>query len=773
MIIFALCSASFAHDPLSGQFDSIEEFLSSPNQIRTASGRPGNEYWQQQADYNIQITLNEDEHRISGAQTITYHNNSPDSLSYLWLQLDANQLSNQSERERMHSAPHLAKVPVDSMRSIDQRPKYDPDFKIWNVQLKKEDEKDTSLPFMIDSTLMRINLPEAIPPHSKLSFSMEWSYQLNDSDVLWARSGYEYFPEEDSSIYEIAQFYPRMAIYTDMDGWLTKEFLGSGEFAAEFGDFYVQITVPADHIVGATGVLQNPEDVLTKTQIDRLEEAKHAEKPSFIVTPKEAKQNQEERASETKTWIFHAENVRDFAFGSSRKFIWDAWGREIAGQTVMAMSYYPNEAEPLWSTYSTQAIAHTLEIYSAYLFPYPYPVCISMNGAIGGMEYPMLSFNGPRPLEDGTYFGEEGPFQHKKYGLISVIIHEVGHNWFPMMINTDERSWTWMDEGLNTYVQMIAQAQWEAEYPIKRGEPQNITGYMEGQNEVPIMTDADSLRSKGNNAYAKPATALNILRETVIGSESFDFAFQQYAQSWAFKRPYPSDFFRIMEDASGKDLDWFWRAWFYSTNHVDLAISDVQSYRKLTGNPKLDKPMKREWEEEQKVITKTASRYQATPKRTDDFPELLDFYNEYDAYEITDEDIEQYEQLLKNWSKEDKELLLSDRYYHVITIENITRMPTPIILRLTYHNGAQEEYRIPVHVWRKDNQKTTKLIQSEQPLLRVELDPFLETADTDLSNNQFPQGIQEKLFEVIPNEDPPQNPMQKARKAMEKDAEEK
>ena len=765
MIFIFLISTSFAHDPLSGQFDSIEEFLPSPNQIRTASGRPGNKYWQQQADYQIQVTLNEEDHSILGSQTITYHNNSPDPLPYLWLQLDVNQLSNQSERERMRSAPHLAKVSVDSMPSIDQRIDYDPNFKLWNVQTIEGE----NLSFVIDSTLMRINLPEPLPPQSTYSFSMDWSYTLNNSKVLWARAGYEYFPEEDNSIYEIAQFYPRMAIYTDIDGWLTKEYLGSGEFATEFGDFDVEITVPADHIVGSTGELQNPEDVLSKAQRKRLEEAKTAEEPIFIVTPKEAKHNETERHTKTKTWKFHAENVRDFAFGSSRKFIWDAWGRDIAGKTVMAMSYYPKEAEPLWSMYSTQAVAHTLEVYSEYLFPYPYPVCISMNGAIGGMEYPMLSFNGPRPLEDGTYFGEDGPWRHKKYGLISVIIHEVGHNWFPMMINTDERSWTWMDEGLNTYVQMIAQAQWEDEYPIRRGEPQFITNYMKKNNEVPIMTDADSLRSKGNNAYAKPATAMNILRETVIGVENFDFAFQQYAQTWAFKRPYPSDFFRIMEDASGKDLDWFWRAWFYSTNHVDLAISDVKTYRKLTSNPHIDKPMLREYEEEQEITTKTELRYQDVPKRTDDFPDLLDFYNEYDPHEVTDEDIEKYEKLLEEWTDEEKKLLTSDRYYHVVVIENITQMPTPVILKLTYHDGTQEEIRIPVHVWRKNNKKTSKLIQSEQPLLRAELDPFLETADVDLSNNQFPQGIQEKLFEVIPVKPPPQNPMQEAKKEEEKE----
>lgn len=765
MMFITLISLAIAHDPLSGQFDSIEELLPTPNRIRTASGRPGEEYWQQQADYQIQVKLDEDKHQITGSETITYHNNSPDSLSYLWLQLDANQLSNLSERERMRSAPHLAKVPVEQMPSIDLRPAYEPQLKIWNL----EDQNGIALSSMIDSTLMRITLPEPIPPMSEYSFSMEWSYTLNNSDVIWARSGYEYFPKEENSIYEIAQFYPRMAIYTDIDGWLTKEFLGAGEFATEFGNFDVEITVPEDHIVGATGQLLNPEEVLSNAQQKRLEEAKNADRPIFIVSPKEAAQNAAEHAARTKTWKFHAENVRDFAFGSSRKFIWDAWGVDIAGKTVLAMSFYPNEAEPLWSKYSTQAVAHTLEVYSEELFPYPYPVCISMNGAIGGMEYPMLSFNGPRPLEDGTYFGEDGPWIHQKYALISVIIHEVGHNWFPMMINTDERSWTWMDEGLNTYVQLIAQMQWEEDYPKRRGEPQKISEYMKGSNDVPIMTDADSLRQSGNNAYAKPAVALNILRETVIGAESFDFAFQEYVDTWAFKRPYPSDFFRIMEDASGKDLDWFWRSWFYGTNHVDLAISDVQTYRKQTGNPNIDKAIQQEFDEELEVQTKIIQRHKDASKRIDRFPELADFYNDYDPYEVTEADIEKYDTLLEEWSTEEKALLSSDRYYHVITIENTSQMPSPVILRLHYLDGSQEDYRIPVHVWRKNNKKTTKLIQSEQPLLRVELDPYQETADADLSNNSFPRIIQEKLFEIIPTDDTPKNQMQTQQEMMNED----
>ena len=767
-------SFALAHDPLGGDFDSLDPLWPTPNEIRTASGRVGSKYWQQQADYEIHVRIDEKTQNLSGSENIVYTNNSPDTLPYLWLQLDPNILSNMSERERMHTAPHLAQekdvvlhriptttdptVEFDTMKSYDQRADYDVNLQISNVQIN-----GIPVTHFIDSTQMRINLPKKLEPHEQVTISLTWSYNINDAKVLWARSGYEYFPKEDNYIFEMAQFFPRMCIYTDQSGWLTKEFLGDGEFATEFGNYHVYITVPADHIVGATGVLQNPKEVLSNKQAERLRKAATSPEPMFIVTPTEALERSASTTSVEKTWYFVAENVRDFAFGSSRKFIWDAWGREIDGKTVMAMSFYPNEAEPLWNQFSTHVVAHTLQVYSKMVLPYPYPVAISMNGPIYGMEYPMLSFNGPRPLEDKTYYGYDGPWKNQKYGLISVIIHEVGHNWFPMIINTDERSWTWMDEGLNTYVQLFAEQEWEENYPIKRGEAQNITTYMkDGSQDVPIMSDADSLRQKGNNAYAKPATALHILRNTVVGPENFDYVFRSYAQEWAFKRPYPADFFRLIEDASGKDLDWFWRSWFYTTNHVDVAIKNVQVAQKWSHDPVKDNAIRKENHLATQVETKI-SQQKPNAYYTDLFPSTKDFYSSYDAFTVTEEDMKKYDAFveeLKKHNATDKLVYTSDQYYNIITIENVSSMPTPVILEIEFANTTKIEYRIPAHVWRQHPTEFSKLIISTSPVVSVLLDPHLETGDTNRTNNAFPQRIEDYRFTVEPKPPLPSNPMQ-------------
>jgi hypothetical protein len=438
--------------------------------------------------------------------------------------------------------------------------------------------------------MMRVDLPTPLAPDGTFIFSIDWNYAINNQRIFGGRAGYEYFPRDNNYLYEIAQWFPRMAAYTDYQGWQHTQFLGSGEFTLEFGDYTVRITAPNDHVVTATGVLQNPREVLKPEWIQRLRQAETAKEPLKIVTNEEAKANEASKPTGKKTWVFKADNVRDFAFASSRKFIWDAQGHNVGGNKVMAMSLYPNEGNPLWEKYSTHAIIHTLNVYSRYTFNYPYPVAISVNGPVGGMEYPMICFNGPRPRPDGTYSAQT------KYGLISVIIHEVGHNYFPMIVNSDERDWTWMDEGLNTFLQFLAEAEWEKNYPSRRGEPQNITDYMISENQVPIMTQSDSLLQFGANAYAKPATALNILRETVLGRDNFDFAFKTYAQRWKFKRPEPADFFRTMEDASGTDLDWFFRGWFYSTDHVDISIENVRLFQVNTNNPEVEKERLRQLE---------------------------------------------------------------------------------------------------------------------------------------------------------------------------------
>jgi hypothetical protein len=545
--------------------------------------------------------------------------------------------------------------------------------------------------------------------------------------------------------------------------------LGQGEFTLEFGDYLVRITAPADHIVAATGELQNPNEVLSDMQRERLEQARTAQQPVLIVTPEEAKENEKEKTDQLKTWIFRAEAVRDFAFATSRKFIWDAQGHRVNDNFVMAMSYYPNEGNPLWSKYSTHAIIHTLNVYSRYTFDYPYPVAISVNGPVGGMEYPMICFNGPRPKEDGTYSAST------KYDLITVIIHEVGHNYFPMIVNSDERQWSWMDEGLNTFLQYLAEQEWEQDYPSQRGEPELIVPYMQSTNQVPIMTNSDSIMQFGPNAYSKPATALNILRETILGRELFDFAFKEYARRWKFKRPMPADFFRTMEDATARDLDWFWRGWFYTTDHVDIALEKIDVYmvdRRTPDEIAADEKAKREVQ----LPTLSKQRNKDIPKRADQYPELKDFYNEYDPRTVSDQQRAAYQKALEQLTEREKELLANtDRFYR-LQFKNIGGLVMPIIVLLTLEDGSTKEVRLPAEVWRVDANLCDTLVVTDQPVVKFELDPYRETADINRDNNHFPPVIEPTRFQLFKSQrrGSEDNPMAQAKRAKEaKEAQEK
>ncbi|MEM6691890.1 MAG: M1 family metallopeptidase, partial [Planctomycetota bacterium] len=525
------------HHDHEDKFYQIDSWLPSPNVYRAADGAPGPEYWQQRADYDIRVRLNDRDRRLDGTVRIDYHNRSPMSLGYIWVQLDQNRFSHLSAGRQSATAPSLSGgMTFDQMRSLMTADSFDGGYKIKNVSNATGDD----LRYIINDTMMRIDLAKPLKPGEVTTFEIGYSYNIVDAKVMRARAGYEYFEEDDNAIYEIAQFYPRVAAYTDYVGWQNKRFLGRGEFTLEMGDYHVEISAPKSMVVAATGVLQNPNECLKPEWQERLEEASDADKPMFIITPEEAKANESNRDNERQTWIFEAERVRDFAFAASRKFIWDAMGvdpeivpdddaqsgnnepsddlaaEETKKKRTLCMSYYPNEAEPLWSQYSTEAIAHTIEVYGKYALTYPYPIAISVNGPVYGMEYPMICFNGPRPEDDKTYS------RATKYSLISVIIHEVGHNFFPMIVNSDERQWTWMDEGLNTFLQYLAEREWEEDYPSRRGYPENMTSYMAGQNQRPIMTGSEEILQFGNNAYGKPATALNVLRETILGRELFD-----------------------------------------------------------------------------------------------------------------------------------------------------------------------------------------------------------------------------------------------------------
>ncbi len=723
-------------------FRQLAEVLPTPNVYRTASGAPGHKYWQQQVDYTIEIKLDDKKQQLTGAETLNYKNNSPDTLRYIWLQLDQNKLQRSSAAKLSKPSSKMKKETYRDVRNMIETPAFDGGYNITKVTSRK----GKPLHYVINGTMLRIDLPKPLKSGDDTEFNVEWNYQLHEQKVLGGRSGYEYFKEDDNYLYEIASWFPRAVAYYDVMGWQNKQFLGRGEFTLEFGDYDVKITVPSDHIVAATGVLQNPKNVLTKTQRKRLEKAKKAEKPVLIVTVDEALANEKSRSNKNKTWHFKAKNVRDFAFASSKKFIWDAQGYQEGGTDTMAMSFYPNEGNPLWEKYSTEAIIHTMEQYNKYTFAYPYPVSISVNGPVGGMEYPMITFNGPRPTLDKET-GEKTYSRRTKYGLVGVIIHEVGHNYFPMIVNSDERQWTWMDEGLNTFLQFIAEQAWEEGYPSRRGDAANITAYMKSNNQVPIMTNSESILQFGNNAYGKPATALNILRETVMGRELFDFAFKEYAQRWKFKRPTPADFFRTMEDASAVDLDWFFRGWFYTTDHVDIALGNIHLYTADSQNPDTEEAWLRALDNENpEYISDVLNKGQWV--RTQDKPELLDFYNEHDKFTATNAARNKYNSSNKKLEQWQKDLLLNQSNFYVIDFENIGGLVMPILLDITYADGSTEHMKLPAEIWQLNPKKTSKLLIRDKEITAIAIDAKWETADVDVNNNYWPARPIKSRFEL-------------------------
>jgi hypothetical protein len=731
-----------------------DEELPTPNEQRTASGAPGRGYWQNRADYVIDVEIDEATQRLTGKETVTYKNLSPDTLTYLWVQIDQNIFAKDSLQQKTQTAPELKNNPLGQIADIVAR-EYDGRVNVTRVV----DARGNGLKYVINETMMRIDLPTPLASGQNFVFSIDWNFIIPNARRFDARMGWEVFPD-GNYIYGIAQWFPRMAAYHDTYGWQHKQFLGAGEFTLEFGDYTVRITAPDDHVLVSTGILQNPTQVLSATQRQRLKQAETAKEPVLIVTPEEARAAEKTKSTGKKTWIYKAENVRDFAFSSSRKYIWDAQGHNVGGNRVMAMSVYPNEGNPLWQQYSTQAIIHTLNVYSRYAFDYPYPTAISANAAIsGGMEYPMLSFNAPyRPLPDGTYSAGT------KYGLISVIIHEVGHNYFPMIVNTDERQWTWMDEGLNSFVQFLAEQEWEKNYPSRRGEPRNITDYMLSENQVPIMTQSDSIMQFGDNAYGKPATALNVLRETVMGRELFDHAFKTFSQRWKFKRPQPADFFRTMEDASGVDLDWFWRGWFYTTDHVDISMENVRLFQIDTRNPEIEKGVQRQ-QRESRPRTLSQQRNESLPKRIDQFPNLKDFYNEYDPLAVTEQDRAAYQQFLSTLTENERQLLNGNFYFYVVDLKNVGGIPMPVIFRVEYVDGTSEEIRVPVEIWRYNNFNVSKLIVARKEVRSIILDPNQETADADMNNNFFPRRTLPTRFQVFKGgQQQTTNPMREAQR---------
>jgi len=753
-VALAICAPALANPIVQTKGDFVDKFRQlegedwpTPTDYRNAAGEPGHRYWQQKVDYRIAARLDEDKRSISGSETITYHNNSPDRLRYLWLLMDQNRFRRDSIAERSDTVRPGGAIGMTGVRRAMRYKEWEGGFSA----LKVTDGSGRPLTFTIVDSLMRIDLPAPLASGASTVVKIEFSFPLIETRVIGGRSGYECFtkPDEDGNcLFLAAQWFPRAAVYSDYEGWHNKAFVGGGEFTLEFGDYDVSLTVPSDHVVAATGELANAAEVLTAAQRARLAQARTAKEPVYIVTPAEAAAAEKARASGARTWRFTARNVRDFAWASSRKYVWDAMGvrqDDPANPLVMAMSFYPKEARPLWDAYSTKSIAHTIDVYGKFAFPYPYPVAQSVNGPVGGMEYPMITFNGPRPVKDRKT-GRLTYTERAKYGLIGVVIHEIGHIWFPMSVNSDERQWTWMDEGINTFLQFEAERQWDPNFPARRGEPRDIVEYMLSRDQVPLMTNSESLLQFGNNGYAKPATALVILRETILGRELFDYAFREYARRWRFKRPTPYDFFRTMEEASGVDLDWFWRGWFYSTDHVDISLDKVVKARLDTRNPEVEKAWAKDRAKtEPTPLTVARNTIQPVVERD---PATRDFYDETDRFTVTAKDRKDYEALQKKLEPEEAAALnFKDNFYH-FSFRNIGGLVMPIILKLDYEDGSSETIRIPAEVWRQSPKAVTWQHVTPKLLKAAEVDPQWETADADRSNNAYPRRIEPAVMKV-------------------------
>ena len=722
------------------KFEQLGTMLPTPNAYRTASGAPGIDYWQQRADYKIDVTIDDENQMLYGEEVITYFNNSPDVLRYLWVQLDQNVRANDSNTPLVTPSTMSNSYSGKRLQSLTNSftnakgEKYNGGYEISYVK----DLNNKNLNYSIVSTMMRIDLEKPMSTGDSYTFKIKWSYEINDRMKLGGRGGYEYFPKDGNFSYTIAQWFPRMAVYDDKEGWQNKQFLGRGEFALAFGDYELNITVPADFVVAATGSLQNPEEVLTKKELERYEKAKQTfDKPVIITTQEEAiKKENNPIKNKTKTWRYKAEMVRDVAFAASRKFIWDAMAVKLDNYTPLAMSYYSKEGNPLWEKESTKAVAYTLKTYSKHTIEYPYPVAISVHAASIGMEYPMICFNFGRPNEDGTYSDAT------KWRMISVIIHEVGHFFIPMIINSDERQWTWMDEGLNTFVQSLTQKEYYKDMPLRRGTAESIVDYMRSPKDMlrPIMTNSEQIASRefGANAYGKPASALSVLRETIMGPELFDYAFKEYSRRWAFKHPDPADFFRTMEDASAIDLDWFWRGWFYSTDNVDVSVEGVKWFKMKN----VDKPFENKAKVENKEI-KGKKNQSDDPKYAMPF-EPSEFY-----FSSTNKN--EYREFMNQVDDDKIKMQNSNKNFYEVTFENKGGLVTPLIIEWTYEDGSIEIEKLPAEIWRLNETVVSKVFVKDKIVKNIKLDPNKETADVNMDDNNFPRLELKSDFEKFTN----------------------
>jgi len=723
------------------KFEQLGSIMPTPNEYRTASGAPGPKYWQQRCDYDIKCDLDEKALRLNGSETLTYFNNSPNTLTYLWLQLDENQQSSVNNANYQNSNNLPAQT---SPNVLDRMTEAQSDNGNGVKILKITDATGKPLKYTINKTMMRLELPAELKAGQRFIFKIDWNYKITDRVTRGGRGGYEFFPEDGNYLFTMTQWYPRLCVYSDFQGWQNHQFTGRGEFALTFGNFKVQMTVPADHVVGSTGECLNYAANMSPAQQARWQKAQTSKEPVEIVTLAEAKTAEKEKSTKTKTWIYKADNVRDFAWTSSRKFVWDAMPVTIEGKKIMCMSFYGKEAYNLYRKFSTKAVAHTIRTYSKFTIPYPYPVAQSVE-ASNGMEYPMICFNYGRTEKDGTY-GEA-----VKYGMLGVVIHEVGHNFFPMIINSDERQWSWMDEGLNSFVEYLTEELWDPKFPVRgKGPAWAIVDYMKLPKDQlePIMSNSENIVGFGPNAYTKPATGLNILRETIMGRELFDYAFKEYAKRWAFKHPEPADFFRTLEDASGEDLDWFWRGWFYGTDACDISLDSVKfSKPDLAATPpemkervikrSLDKPMTSAFDDVSKIRNREDKNITFA---TDADTSLHDFYWRY-SRGLEPYDSTQYEIRIPAGGPEALDAATKAKYensnLYELTFSNKGGLVMPIIIEWTYKDGTKEIDRIPAQVWRLNETKVVKTFVKTKEVASIKLDPNRETADINPSNNSW------------------------------------
>ncbi len=748
IFIFSLfLSVTFAQDKTkqvpkghynTSKFRQITDLIPPANAYRNASGAPGHAYFQNKADYNMQIELlDTDKPQLKGHETITYYNNSPDVLEYLWVQLDQNKRAPDSYTDQIKDDGSNVMLRPGKFISQYTNLGYKGGFHITKVA----DKYGKELPYTINHTMMRIDLPEPLQPHHKYTFDIDWWYDINNFAEDWGRSGYEHFKEDGNNLYIMAQFYPRMAVYDDVNGWQNLQFIQTGEFALPFGNFTVAITAPADHILDGTGMLTNRKEILTPKQYERYLKAQHTfDKPVMIVTEKEARNHEKSKAKTTKTWLFKAKDVRDFAFASSRKFIYDMMAVKLDSKNVMAVSMYPKEAQPLWEKYSTRTVANTLKQYSKHLFDYPYHKAISVNAFRQGMEYPMICWNYGRPDKNGNVS------DRTRNGMIKVITHEVGHNWFPMIVNSDERQWMWMDEGLNTFTELLAEQAFEKELGFKlnsRGYPKQVVPFMKGDQSKmhPIMINSDLMYNRSMTAYSKPAAGLYMLREVIMGHELFDHAFKTYANRWKFKHPEPGDFFRTLEDDSAIDLDWFWRGWFFTTRVNEMGIGKVDRFYVT------DKPTQR--------IKNMAKMY---GMKVADFPPFVSLITE-DSPDFTP-DLKSKKPLLnraqnlknflsENFTKEEIKQIKNPKYFYRVELVQNGELIMPVVLKLTFKDGSTKQIIYPAKIWRFNDKKVSKLIPSQREIVKIELDPENLTADIDMSNNIWPRQKKSSEFEKL------------------------